>query len=269
MARNGARNAKWQKFFMPSLQKFHANVARHIRLMDKNLCANLIRHEYIVTTQTRAKRASKKINSFLANALRKNSAPSMLDKSLHYKLHNNKALSFLQRPDLKDVGTKILTELAARYPQRNTFVRVLKLEPRLGEDKAPMAVMELIDSNYEIKFWFYAKIIARLQLQGVSVDPLTQREVDKLTRFRPNGLQVFADAVQTAKTVFFKYNSDTGQISDNAIKQNLKNLPRQHGYEDFVVSKKFATKKRTASRQGAPRPPPASPYLTAPSPSVV
>ena len=41
-------------------------------MIYKNLCANLIRHEYIVTTSAKAKAAQPYIEKFLANTIKQN-----------------------------------------------------------------------------------------------------------------------------------------------------------------------------------------------------
>ena len=240
---------------MPALQKFHANVARHVKLMDKNLCANLIRHEYIVTTFSKAKRAQSKIERFLARSLHENN--TMSERSMEYKLQNNKSIRYLQPPDVQEVGSKVLSELVQRYPKRyHGFTRIIKLEPRLGEDKAPMSVLELVDSNFDIKFWYFAKVAARLQLQGLPLDEVTQLEIKKLTNLRNDGERKFAQAVETAKIEFFKYNPETQTIEDEAMIENLKNLPDKT--RKVRGSKKFRTKPRTGSSSAEL---PKSPFL--------
>lgn len=247
---------------MPSLQKHHVNVARHLKLIDKNLCANLIRHEYIVTGRTKAKRAQSKIERFLASALNKN---SKLTGDSESRVQANVAFNYLQPPDKLEIGTKVVETLAKRYPNRqHGFTRIIKLEPRLGEDKAPMSVLELVDSEFEIKFWFNAKIVARLELQGLAVDDITALNVKKLVQFREGGEASFREAVETAKQEFFGYNPETGEIADESIKQNLQNLPRNlefHGGArsgTLLASKKFKTIPRI-QREPAAVPP--SPFL--------
>lgn len=239
---------------MPSLQKFHANVARHVKLMDKNLCANLIRHEYIVTGRTKAKRSQRKIERFLSRAVSENK--QMLEKDEEFKLKNNKAFAFLQPPDKQEVGSKVINDLVNRYPKRtHGFTRIIKLEPRLGEDKAPMSVLELVDSEYEIKFWFTAKIVARLELQGLELDDLTKHTVTKLTQYRINGEDKFREAVETAKVEFFKYDPESGEVTDADMKENLKNLPRNLEYNGgsmsgkLLMSKKFNTIPRPEAKK--------------------
>lgn len=230
---------------MPSLQKFHANVARHVKLMNKNLCANLIRHDYIVTGRTKAKRAQAEIERFLGRALQENK--KMADKDEAFKLENMKSLRYLQPPDKKEVGSKIFNELAERYSARSHgFTRIIKLEPRLGEDKAPMSVLELVDSNFEIKFWYTAKIVARLELQNLPLDELTQHNVKKLTQLRNDGEEKFREAVETAKVQFFEYDPESGEVLSSEMEENLSNMPpdlRFYGSKDsgLTASKKFKT----------------------------
>ncbi|KAK6453815.1 ribosomal protein L17 [Scheffersomyces xylosifermentans] len=251
---------------MPALQKFHANVARHAKSIDKNLCANLIRHEYIVTTRAKAKRAQPTIEAFLADALKTNESISQ-EIPLNQRIVSNRALNYLQPPDKFEVGGKIIQELAERYPTRRSgFTRIIKLEPRLGEDKAPMSVIELVDSEYEVKFWFTAKIVARLQLQNLPLDDITQLNVNKLTKFRKGGEEAFAEAVETCKVEFFKYDPETGSVTDEAAKKNLENLPTNLEYYGgslsgtLLASKKFKTQPRQKQESGESVIPP-SPFL--------
>lgn len=246
---------------MPALKKFDANVARHVKLMNKNLCANLIRHEYIVTGRTKAKRAQAKIETFLAKALHHDR--SVQDQPLAERFRNNRALNYLQPPDKQEVGTKVLEELSKRYPNRtHGFTRIIKLEPRLGEDKAPMSVLELVDSEFEIKFWYTAKIVARLELQKLPVDALTQHNVDKLTQFRYNGAERFREAVEEAKVEFFKVDPETGAVTSKDAEASLENKPHDLSFYDgsskFGASKKLPVKPRGAKPEASI---PKSPFL--------
>lgn len=192
-----------QCFTMPNLKNFKYDRARHFRMMDRNLCANLIRHEHIVTGRAKAKRAQSKIEQFLAKALHQNR--QLAGQLLEKRLEDVRALSFLQVPDRQECGAKVLDDLSQRFVNRtHGFTRIIKLERRLGDDKAEMSCLELVDSDLEIKFWYTAKIVARLELQGIPVDELTQHNVKKLTQLRVNGDERFRQAVEEAKTAFFE-----------------------------------------------------------------
>ncbi|CAK7913189.1 54S ribosomal protein L8, mitochondrial [[Candida] anglica] len=236
---------------MPALNKFINNKRLHHKLMDKNLAANLIRHEYIVTGSTKAKRAQAKVEQFLAKALytEKNNTSG---ESTAQRVAANHRFNFLQRADRLEIGSKVIEQLTKRYPERaHGFTRIIKLEPRLGEDKAPMSVLELVDSEYEVFFWFTAKVVARLELQGLALDELTQHNVNKLTKFRQDGENKFRAAVEEAKVAFFKVNPETGAVESEEIKENLKNLPREQSYQNgsLLMSKKFKTMPRPAQKE--------------------
>lgn len=245
---------------MPSLKKFDAQVARHVKLMNKNLCANLIRHEYIVTGRAKAKRAQAKVERFLAKTLLEDKPRQ--HQSLEERFAANKSLNYLQPPDKQEVGHRVLSELAKRYGDRtHGFTRIIKLEPRLGEDKAAMSVLELVDSDFEIKLWYTAKIVARLELQNLPVDALTQHNVDKLTKLRINGAERFREAVDEAKVAFFGYDFETGEVSEEA-KANLENKPHNTTY--FEEGAKFGASKRYNVKPRSARPEaeiPTSPFL--------
>lgn len=242
------------------MKKFDANVSRHVKLMNKNLCANLIRHDYIVTGRTKAKRAQAEIELFLGKVFHENRQLS--DKSTEDKLKTIKAFKFLQEAEREEIGSKVLEELSLRYPERtHGFTRVTKLEPRLGEDKADMAILELVDSEFEIKFWYIAKTVARLELQGLEVDPLTQHNVQKLTQFRSDGEQQFREAVEKAKIEFFKYDPEEGAVTSEEAKANLQNKPMLT--DDFgnkrttwIRSQKYEVKPRQEKKDAKIPPPP-------------
>lgn len=235
---------------MPALKKFDANVARHVNMLNRNLCANLIRHEYIVTGRTKAKRAQAEIERFLSKTFTQNKQHG--DKPLEEKLQQIKALLFLQKPDRAEVGLKVLAELSQRYLGRtHGFTRIIKLEPRLGTDKAPMSVLELVDLDFEIKFWYTAKVVARLELQQLPVDGLTQANVGKLVAARPGGLERFREAVEEAKVAFFQMDQETGEVSPQ-VEKELANQPRAKFVEQaklFGQSRKMAVKPRAPKKE--------------------
>lgn len=242
---------------MPALKKFDANVVRHVRLMNKNLCANLIRHDYIVTGKTKAKRAQAEIERFLGRALHQNK--KLKSEPLELRLQSVKALTYLQVPDRSEIGSKVLEELSKRYPHRkHGFTRVTKLERRLGEDKAEMAILELVDLDYEIKFWYTAKIVARLELQKRAVDPLTQQNVKKLTQLRPNGEEAFRAAVDEAKTEFFKFDKESEAVESDDVRENLKHFPvNKEGQAPWGRTPRYAVKSRERKQIELPK----SPFL--------
>lgn len=251
---------------MASSRSLFSKVQRHHKLINKNLCANIVRHDYLVTGKTKAKRAQPKIESFLSRMLaRDDELVKNGITDIDARLSQNQHLNYIHEPLRKEIGSRVLTELKDRYKDRAAgFTRIIRLEPRLSEDKAEMSVIELVDSEFEIKYWFVAKVVARLELQGLELDALTKRHVEKLTQLRPDGVEKFRNDVEVAKKEFFSYNEETEEIVDDKKKEELKNIPTNLSYnggalgEALLASKKFHTKARPSKE--TPKIP-ASPFL--------
>ncbi|CAH2353626.1 hypothetical protein CLIB1423_11S04038 [[Candida] railenensis] len=239
---------------MPPLNKFFNNVRGRKRGMDKNLTANLIRHEYIVTGDVKAKRAQSKIESFLAKTMnieRTKENEPLTAQTLSQRIKENSELEYLQAAERDEVASKLISNLAGStlgYKRTHGFTRILKLEPRLGEDKAPQSVLELVDSEYSIFFWYIAKTVARLELQGLPLDELTSHNVKKLVQFKEDGESRFKEAVEKSKAEFFSYNAETGEIENQEIKdQLLRNIPNPvKGEVSLLGSKKYKIMERKA-----------------------
>lgn len=78
----------------------------------------------------------------------------------------------------------------------------MKLEPRLG-DNAPQSILELVDGKRDIKFSMTARIVARLEAQGLPLDGTTKRDVTKVYKYRPNGESEFRQEVEFMKERFY------------------------------------------------------------------
>ncbi|GME81296.1 unnamed protein product [Ambrosiozyma monospora] len=59
------------------------------------------------------------------------------------------------------------------------------------------------NGSHEMRFWITAKTVARLELQGLPLDHLTEKNMKDLLLRRENGEAVFRDAVETCKKEFF------------------------------------------------------------------
>lgn len=106
---------------------------KHRRSMLANLTKDLIMHERIETTETRAKEARKFVDKMITYG--KNGS----------LVSRRKALAFLQN-DTKAVK-KVFDDLAVRYANRNGgYTRILKLEERRGDD-ALKVILELVEKD--------------------------------------------------------------------------------------------------------------------------
>ncbi len=88
---------------------------------------------------------------------------------------------------------KLFGPLRERYASRpGGYTRVLRIEP-LKPDHAPSAILELVDGPKDMRFAMTARTIAKDREEGREHNEMTTRNVEKVTRYRPNG----EDALET------------------------------------------------------------------------
>ncbi|UCE76697.1 MAG: 50S ribosomal protein L17 [Gammaproteobacteria bacterium] len=102
----------------------------HREAMFKNMAASLMQHEVIKTTLPKAKELRRVAEPLITMAK---------SDSVH-----KRRVAFARLRD-RDVVTKLFDELGPRYKDRpGGYLRILKMGFRAG-DKAPMALVELVD----------------------------------------------------------------------------------------------------------------------------
>lgn len=102
----------------------------HRKAMFSNMAASLMRHEAITTTLPKAKELRRVAEPLITMAKSDN-------------VHKRR-LAFARLRD-REVVTKLFNELGPRYQNRpGGYLRILKTGFRAG-DKAPMALVELVD----------------------------------------------------------------------------------------------------------------------------
>ncbi len=114
---------------MPGRRKLNMPTAQR-KAMLRNLVTSFLENGRIETTVTRAKETQ---------AL----AEKMITLGKKNTLHTRRqALEFITK---EDVVTKVFSEIAPKYENRNGgYTRIYKLGPRRG-DAAEMAILELVD----------------------------------------------------------------------------------------------------------------------------
>lgn len=170
---------------------------KHVNSLLRNLATALIKHESIVTTEPKARMTQRLVENLIT------------------KLKTNKIELCKAKLFEHDVTIPKITEvLLSRYLDRQGgYTRILKLEPRLN-DSASQCVLEFVDNkDREMKFWLVARLVARLELQGLELNELTRQNMEKLVRSELDEAK-FRETVETCKKVFY---SDP---------ESLENLPR-------------------------------------------
>ncbi|MDM8557580.1 50S ribosomal protein L17 [Candidatus Parabeggiatoa sp. HSG14] len=110
--------------------KHFNRTSSHRKAMFKNMAVSIMRHELIKTTLPKAKELRRVVEPLITLAKKDSVA--------------NRRLAFARLRDRKIV-TKLFNELGPRYKDRpGGYLRVLKCGFRVG-DKAPMAIVELVD----------------------------------------------------------------------------------------------------------------------------
>jgi large subunit ribosomal protein L17 len=90
---------------------------------------------------------------------------------------------------------KLFGELRERYMAREGgYTRVLRTESKNIYDQGESAILELVDGPKDSRFMMTAKAVARDRVLGKSRTPITQKSVEKLTKFR--GEAPFEEMVQ-------------------------------------------------------------------------
>jgi len=96
------------------------------------MVTSLLEHERVETTDAKAKELRRIADRMITLGKR---------GSLHAR---RQALSVIRD---KEVASKLFSDLAARYAEREGgYTRVLKVRQRVG-DAAPMSIVELVDSD--------------------------------------------------------------------------------------------------------------------------
>jgi len=108
----------------------------HRKALFQSLAVSLLQHEQIKTTLPKAKELKPIVESLITLGKK---------GGLHKR---RQAISFLQN---EEVVAKMFSSLAERYKERNGgYTRIMKYGFRPG-DKAPMAIIELVDRDASAK----------------------------------------------------------------------------------------------------------------------
>lgn len=138
-------------------RQFGRNTA-HRRAMFRNLAANLVTHERIITTDAKAKELRRVAEKLITKAKRLGAVAHTPGDALSAgdrakRLHVARLLGgFLPRWGVersgakRDLIEKVLIDLSKRMAERpGGYTRIIKLGPRRG-DGASMSLIELVDA---------------------------------------------------------------------------------------------------------------------------
>lgn len=118
------------------------------KALSRNLALALLTHERIKTTEPKAKYVRGQVERLITIAKRglKRAEESGDDADA---VHARRIVASRLYND-REIVQKLFDELVPRYEARNGgYTRIYKLGPRKG-DNAPMVLLELVDSEYEV-----------------------------------------------------------------------------------------------------------------------
>ncbi|KAJ5689663.1 54S ribosomal protein L8 [Penicillium macrosclerotiorum] len=221
----------------------------HRQALLRNLVTSLFENESITTTWAKAKEAQRLADKLITLGKKNTEASRRRATEIFYKPH--------------DILPKLFGPLRERYADRpGGYTRVLRVEPkekyeyysapkgdknavpeRKPADQAASAILELVDGPKDMRFAMTARTVARHRELGVEeLNDLTQRNVDKVTRFRKGGMQAFEEAIRKLKIGSSKETSSS--LGETGESSSLKAAAKQSEAEaESMMSKINALKK--------------------------
>lgn len=154
----------------------------HRQALLRNLVTSLFIHESISTTYPKAKEAQRLAEKLISLGKKNTDASRRRATEIFFTPH--------------ELLPKLFGPLRERYADRpGGYTRVLRIEP-LKEDQAPSAILELVDGPKDMRFAMTARTVARLRGEGQDLNEMTQRNIEKVTRYRPDGEKALEDMVE-------------------------------------------------------------------------
>ncbi|RVX71418.1 hypothetical protein B0A52_04990 [Exophiala mesophila] len=158
----------------------------HRQALLRNLVTALIEHEAISTSFAKAKEAQRLAEKLITLGKKNTGAAKNKAQQIFYEPHKHM--------------DKLFGPLRLRYESRpGGYTRVLKQEPT-EKDNAPSAILCLVDGPRDIRFDMTVRAIAREQALEMPMREMTAANVRKVTRFRPDGIDVLEQAVKDFAT---------------------------------------------------------------------
>ncbi|CAK7214033.1 54S ribosomal protein L8, mitochondrial [Sporothrix bragantina] len=224
----------------------------HRQALLRNLVTSLVKNESIHTTWHKAKEAQRLAEKLITLAKRDNEET------------RRKAQGILFTPHL--LMPKLFGTLKTRYADRpGGYTRVLRTEPK-KDDQAQSAVLEFVDSPMDMRFAMTAAVVARDRELGREHSVLTQRNRNKVTRYRKDGDEAFEAMVE--RTQQLRLSESGPQLADmepvisqraERADENLKRAKPVHSYwkPNANVSRSQGSTKALSAAIGEPAAKPA------------
>ncbi|KAI9671840.1 MAG: hypothetical protein M1831_003368 [Alyxoria varia] len=180
----------------------------HRQALLRNLVTSLFTHESITTTWPKAKEAQRLAEKLVTLGKRNTEAS------------RRRAHQIFFRP--LDMLPRLFGPIRERYLTRpGGYTRVLRTEPR-KEDQAPTAVLELVDGPRDMRFALTAQTLARDEMLRREPADYTQKNAEKVTRFRPEGVDQLQDLVDSFKGLETKGQKGVQKVRKESVYQPVR-----------------------------------------------
>ena len=128
-------------------------------------------------------------------------------------------INLVQKPH--DILPKLFGPLRERYENRpGGYTRVLRIEPE-KEDQAPSAILELVDGPKDMRFAMTAKTIANVREKGNQINDMTAANIQKVTRYRPDGEQDLEEMVRKFETLAMEGDRGVEEVKKKKVYPRL------------------------------------------------
>ncbi|KAL8720239.1 MAG: hypothetical protein Q9225_002871 [Loekoesia sp. 1 TL-2023] len=165
----------------------------HRQALLRNLVTSLFTHESITTTWHKAKEAQRLAEKLITLGKKNTNASRRRAETIFYlsPIHQDPSTDKRKPQQPFQHIPRLFTTLRERYLHRpRGYTRVLRIEPLNKHfDQAPSAILELLDGPKDMRFHMTAKTLMRERATEEGVREITARNVQKVTRYRENGME--------------------------------------------------------------------------------
>ncbi|KAI0141668.1 ribosomal protein L17 [Xylariaceae sp. FL1272] len=243
----------------------------HRQALLRNLVTSLVKHEAIHTTWAKAKEAQRMAEKLVTLAKRNNETSRRKVQGILYVCptpfsillpHPPLALTLTTAQTPESLMPKVFGELRSRYLERpGGYTRVLRTEPKDTYDQGESAILEFVDGPKDMRFAMTAAAVARDRRLGKNThNELTQLNMAKVTRYRPDGKNAFETMVDRIGKLDLRPDFRLPQKPDTPLDKVVKSAARKKEMRDhkahvrvLVAKQQRREATKAARRQEATR----------------
>ncbi|KAI9701524.1 MAG: hypothetical protein M1836_001580 [Candelina mexicana] len=191
----------------------------HRQALLRNLVTSLFEHESISTTWHKAKEAQRMAEKLITMGKKNTEASRRRAHQIFFvrlpityqPTYTDLWNLLLQKP--LELVPKLFGPIRERYVNRpGGYTRVLRIEP-IKEDQAVSAILELVDGPKDMRFAMTARTLANQRANDWEVNEVTARNIQKVTRYRENGVQ----ALEKLAGTFEKLRAEESEEKDDEL----------------------------------------------------